>query len=163
MCVQAQSRNPAPTLTSSQPKTLLSPCRGEMGRVVCWFYFLPSKTIIITKFLGLTAFKGISGEVWVDHDITSLHDLKLLKSLGMPASRTLDIEESHFSVSLRAGGDSVGVRMRTFFLCSSTGIYEFYFSCFGACEWFIKESEDKEVNITGGSSPRGMGQLEFET
>ena len=101
--------------------------------------------------------------MWVGRSINSLDDLKVSTSSGSPASRTLDIEESQFSVSLEDEDDSVGVRMRTFFLCSSTGIYEFYFSCFGACEWFIKESEDTEVNITGGSSPQGMEEDEFET
>ena len=82
---------------------------------------------------------------------------------GVPASQTLHIEQNYFSVFLKPSGKTAGIRIRTFYLCSLTGIYEFYFSCFGACEWFIKESDDKEVNITGGSSRQGMEQDEFIT
>lgn len=92
--------------------------------------------------------------------MTTLEHVKLLTGVAFP--RTLDIQQSNFSVSLKANPRNAGVRMRTYFLCSLTGIYEFYFSCFGACEWFIKESEDEELNITAGSSPQGMQQEEFK-
>ena len=111
---------------------------------------------IKNKFLGLTAFKGISGEEWVDGHMKSLEDLKSVMSVAAP--ETPDIEESYFSVIFIPADSSVGVQMRTFFLCSLTGLYEFYFSCSGACEWFIKKSEDIRVNVTG----RGMKQQDFE-
>ena len=114
----------------------------------------------LTTFLGLTALKGILGEVWLDDNMTTLEDVKLVT--GVAAPQTFDIEENDFSVSIRATPRKAAVRMRTLFLCSLTGIYEFYFSCFGACEWFLKESENEEVNITAGSSHQGMQQQEFK-
>ena len=126
------------------------------------FTFVTSKIIVITKFFDLTAFKGISAEVWFNKSIKSLKDLKVLTNFGVPASQNLQIEQNYFPMTLRSIGITAGIRIRTFFLCSLTGIYKFVFSCFGACEWFIKESENKEVNITGGSSRQGMQQQEFK-
>ncbi|XP_078352794.1 uncharacterized protein LOC144637606 [Oculina patagonica] len=67
-----------------------------------------------------------------------------------------------FSVPTWAVGMSLGFRMRTFFLCSLTGVYEFYFSCYGACEWFMKASENSGLKITGGNSSLGMPQQDFK-
>ena len=130
--------------------------------MVCWLgsVMFSLKRSSLTKFLGLTAFKGILGEVWLDDNMTTLEHVKWVTSEAVP--QTLDIEQDNFSVSLKANQRKAGVRMRTYFLCSLTGIYEFYFSCFGACEWCIKESEDEEVNITSGSSHQGMQQQEFK-
>ena len=92
--------------------------------------------------------------------MTTLEDVQLETAKATP--QTLDLKQNYFPVSFRANPKTAGFRMRTFFLCSLTGIYEFYFSCFGACEWFIKESEEVEVNITAGSSRQGMEQQELK-
>lgn len=133
-----------------------------MAKSPDYFTFVPPKIIVINKFLDLTAFKGISAEVWLNDSIKSLKDLKVITNFGVPASQNLPIKQNYFPMTLRTLGVMAGLRIRTFFLCSLTGIYKFVFSCFGACEWFIKESENKEVNITGGSSREGMEQQEFK-
>lgn len=100
--------------------------------------------------------------MWLNDSIKSLKDLKVFTNFGVPASQNLQIEQNYFAMTLRTIGITAGIRIRTFFLCSLTGIYKFVFSCFEACEWFIKESENKEVNITEGSSRQGMQQQEFK-
>ena len=128
--------------------------------MLAWSVLFPLKLSSLTKFLCLTDVKGILAEVWFGDNMTTLEDVQLEAALAIP--QTLELKQNYFPVSFRATPTTAGFRMRTFFLCSLTGIYEFYFSCFGACEWFIKESEDEEVNITAGSSLQGMEQQQFK-
>ena len=69
--------------------------------------------------------------------------------------------ESYLALSSTVQGTTAGVRFRTFFLCSLTGEYEFYFSCYKECEWFLKESENSGGTITSGNSSVGMTRVEY--
>ncbi|KAL9951655.1 hypothetical protein ACROYT_G044364 [Oculina patagonica] len=88
--------------------------------------------------------------------------MRTFTSVGREADESSIHEMNDFSVPTWAVGMSLGFRMRTFFLCSLTGVYEFYFSCYGACEWFMKASENSGLKITGGNSSLGMPQQDFK-
>ena len=116
--------------------------------------------ILQLNFYYLIAVKGVLSELW--NGIHSLEGLKSIVSAGTPASFMRIKDENHLiGVYTQEKRQGIGFRWRTFFLCSLTGIYEFYFSCHKACEWFIKESETSQANITGGSSTEGMEQQDF--
>ena len=102
-------------------------------------------------------------EQWIgnSYNIQKLGDLKSVISAGIPASNSMVIRDGYFFGAGKFTGKTTGTRWRTFFLCSLTGEYIFYFSCYEACEWVIKESENSEGNITGGISALGMTQDEF--
>ena len=107
-----------------------------------------------TYFLScITADKGSFTEAWINKaTIANIAGLKTAIITGIEPSEKDTFTVNNFIFSTANAENHRGRRERGFFLCPLTEEYVFFFSCATSCEWSIKETEQSEEKITGGSA-----------